>query len=128
MLAASDVVDAEGDEAFTRRRIGIERGDGHAVFDSGIDGIGEFVGVGTTHRDAVGAREDELFDGFGLLLGVFLVRRAPVDLDGDAVLLAQILRGVHRADARGLEDRIALGFGDQTDGVGFLGLRGNSSN
>ena len=31
------------------------------------------------------------------------------------------IRGL-RANARGLEDGIALGFGDETDGVSFLGL------
>ena len=121
LLAAFDVVNAEGDEAFAGRRIGIERGDRHAVLHGGIDGIGQFVGVGATHRDAIGAREDELFDGFGLLLGVLLVGRAPVDFDGDAVFGAQIFGGLFRADARGLKDRVALGFGDQADGVGFFG-------
>ena len=42
----------------------------------------------------------------GLFLGVFLVRRAPVNLDFDAVFFAEVARGIRRADTRGLEDRL----------------------
>ncbi len=86
LLPALHIVNAEGDKAFAGGRIGIERGNGHTILHRGIDGVGELVGVGTTDRNAVGAGEDELLDGFGLLLRIFLVWCAPIDFDGDAVI------------------------------------------
>ena len=62
-----------------------------------------------------------MLDGLGLLLGVLLVRSAPVDLDVDVVLRAKFLGGVLGADAGGLEDGIALGLGDEAQDEGAFG-------
>ena len=81
LLAASDIINAVGDEAFGSGCVGIERGDRYAVVDGGVDRIGQFVSVGAGDCDAFGAREYELFDGFSLFLGVFFVGGAPIDFD-----------------------------------------------
>lgn len=112
LLAALYVVDGVGDEAFAGGRIGIERGDRNPIFHGGIDGVGEFVGVRTTDGDAAGAAQNELFNRFGLLLRVLFIRGAPIDFNVDIVFLAQLFRGLFRADTRRLEYRVALRFGD----------------
>jgi len=93
-----------------------------AVFDRGIDGIGEFIGVRTTDGDAVRTSEDKLFDGLGLFLGVLLIGCAPVNFDFDIVFFTQLLRGIHRP-VRAPEKPGCLGLGNEADGVGFFGLR-----
>ena len=60
---------------------GKPQGERAALLRGRVDGVGQFVGVGTGDGDALGAREYELFDGLSLFLGVFFVGRAPIDFD-----------------------------------------------
>ena len=122
--AAIEVIHAVVHKALGGGSVGVEGRDGHAVVDGMVDGVGELVGVGATHGEPLGAGEHELLDGLGLLLGVLLVGRAPVDLDVQAALGADFPGGVLGADAGGLKDGVALGFGDQSNGDGAGGGRG----
>src|SRR6266545_7143370 len=90
LFAAFYIVDGIGNKPFAVRRVGVEGGHRNAVLHRGIDGVGQFVGVRATDSDAVRADQSELFDGFGLFLGVLFIGRAPVYLDVDAVFFAQV--------------------------------------
>src|SRR5690606_31491230 len=85
--------------------------------------VGQLVRVRTTHSDSIRAAQDELLNRLRLLLRVLLVWRAPINFDLDVVFRAEVFRGLLRADARRLENRIALRLRDKTDGVFVFGKR-----
>ncbi len=120
--AAGKVVSAIEGEALGFGGVGIEAHDGNAGGDRFIDGRGENVGVGATDGDSGDAGARELFNGLGLLLGILFRRGLDVDFDIDAVLCAKFLGGVLGSLMSGLEDRVALAFGDNAENEFWFGL------
>ncbi len=57
-----------------------------------------------------------MFDGLGLLLGVFFIGGAPIDFDVHAMFGGEGLGGVFGAHAGGLENGITLGLRDEAEG------------
>src|SRR5205814_1554468 len=90
--------------------------DDAAEFDGFVDSWSADVGVAARDGNALRATAGELLDGLGLLLGVLVGRRLPIDADFDTVLRAEFLRRGLCTGIRRLKDRVRLAFGDQPDG------------
>ena len=122
LFTAQAIVHAIAHQALRGRRIRIEGHHRHPIGHRLVDGVGHLVGITATDGDAVGTGQHQLFNGLGLLLGVFLIGCPPIDANLHPVSGPQLARGILGTDPRYLEHGISLRLSDKAEAVGLRSL------